>query len=260
MIGCCAGSDDIPALERTPGLDFIELPVAKALTGSSDEFEQLADLIERSNLAARAANVFLPATLRVVGPDASTDQLSAYAEAALDRARRLGVAVLVFGSGASRTVPAGFPRQRALDQFEDAVRVVNEHASSRGVTLAVEPLHSEETNLLNSVGEAARFLSDRRLDGIRLVADLWHMECEGEDLAVIDRLGDVIAHAHVAAAGRLAPGQAADRIEEFLRHLRQSRYGGACSIECKWSDLASELPGAVTRVREAAIAAGWQTA
>jgi D-psicose/D-tagatose/L-ribulose 3-epimerase len=260
MIGCCAGAGDMPALERTPGLDFIELPVAEALMGSPDEFEQLADLVERSNLAAPAANVFLPATLKVVGPDASTDQLSAYAAAALDRARRLGVAVLVFGSGASRTVPVGFPRQRALDQFEDAVRVVNEHASSRGVTLAVEPLHSEETNLLNSVGEAAGFLRDRRLEGVRLVADLWHMECEGEDLGVLDGLGDVIAHAHVAAAKRLAPGQAADRIEEFLCHLRQSGYGGACSIECKWSDLASELPGGVTRVREAAIAAGWQTA
>jgi len=260
MIGCCAGSGDMPALERTPGLDFIELPVAKALMGSPDEFEQLADLIECSSLAAPAANVFLPATIKVVGPDASKDQLSAYAAAALDRARRLGVAVLVFGSGASRMVPAGFPHQRALDQFEDAVRVVNQHASSRGLTLAVEPLHSEETNLLNSVGEAAGFLRDRRLEGVRLVADLWHMECEGEELGVLDGLGDVIAHAHVAAAERLAPGQAADRIEEFLRHLQKGGYRGACSIECKWSDLASELPGAVTRVREAAVAAGWQTA
>ena len=260
MIGCCAGAGDISALERTAGLDFIELPVAKALMGSPDEFEQLSALLERSTLAARAVNVFLPATLKVVGPDASTDQLSAYAAAALDRAQRLGVAVLVFGSGASRTVPAGFPRQRALDQFEEAVRVVNEHASSRGVTVAVEPLHSEETNLLNSVGEAAGFLRERRLDGVRLVADLWHMQCEGEDLGVMDGLGDLIVHGHVAAAERLAPGHAEDRIEAFLRHLRQGKYRGACSIECKWSDLASELPGAVTRVREAAVAAGWQTA
>ena len=260
MIGCCADSGDIPALEKTPRLDFIELPVAKALTGSPEEFEQLAAVMEQSNLAARAVNVFLPATFKVVGPDVSADRLSDYAAATLDRARRLGVAVLVFGSGASRAVPAGFPRERAFDQFEEAVRVVNDLASSRGVTVGVEPLHSEETNLLNSVGEAAGFLRDRRLDGVRVVADLWHMQCEDEDLGVLDGLGDLIVHAHVAAAERLAPGQAEDRIEPFLGHLRQSGYRGACSIECKWSDLASELPGAVTRVREAAAAAGWQTA
>jgi sugar phosphate isomerase/epimerase len=256
-IGCCAAFSDLTVLEATLGVGFIELPVAKALMGSAGEFEQLVATMERSPLPARAANVFLPATLKVVGPDVRPDQLSAYATTALDRARRLGVGILVFGSGASRMVPAGFPRERALDQFEDAVRVVDEQATSRGVTLAVEPLHSDETNLLNSVGEAAAFLRHRRLDGVRLVADLWHMECEPEDLDVLDGLGALVAHTHVAAAERLAPGQAPDRIESFLRHLRQGGYEGACSIECSWSDLAAELPIAVERVCNAAAAAGW---
>jgi sugar phosphate isomerase/epimerase len=256
-IGCCAGSADVPVLEATPGLDFIELPVARSLMGRPGDFELLETAMTRSPLRARAMNVFLPATLKVVGPDSSPDKLSAYAATALDRARLLGVGLLVFGSGASRIAPAGFTREQALDQLAEAVRVVNELASSRGVTLAVEPLHSEETNLLNSVGEAAEFLRQQRLDGVRLVADLWHMECEGEDLDVLDGLGGLVAHAHVAAAERKAPGQAPDRIESFLRHLRQSGYEGACSIECKWSDLAAELPIAVERVRNAATAAGW---
>src|SRR5260370_35403527 len=149
-VGCCAGSADLPALESTPGLDFIELTIAKSLMGSAGDCEQLARMIDRSSLAARAANVFLPATLKVVGPEVRPDELSAYAATALDRAHRLGVAVLVFGSGASRTVPEGFPRERAMDQLADAVRVVNEQASSPRVPLAAEPLHSTETNLLNS--------------------------------------------------------------------------------------------------------------
>jgi D-psicose/D-tagatose/L-ribulose 3-epimerase len=256
-VGCCASSADLPALEAAPGLEFIELPVAKSLMGSAHEFDQLGAAIGRSPLAARAANVFLPASLKVVGPDATPDELSTYAATALDRARRLGVAIVVFGSGASRTVPAGFSRERALDQFADAVRMVDELASSGGVTLALEPLSSKETNLLNSLGEAAAFLRQRGLDGVRLVADLWHMECEAEDLQVLNGLGGRVAHAHVAAAERLAPGQAPDSIERFLRHLRQAGYEGACSIECRWSDLVAELPAAVRRVRDAATAAGW---
>lgn len=166
----------------------------------------------------------------------------------------------MFGSGASRAVPVGFSRERALDQFANTVRVVHEQASSRGVTLAVETLHSQETNLLNSVAEAAAFLEQRGLDGVQLVADLWHMEREDEKLEVLDDLGHLIGHAHVAAAERRAPGQADDRIEEFLRHLRLAGYSGPCSIECRWSDLPAELPAAVARVREAAAAAGWSTA
>src|SRR5260370_389961 len=174
-----------------------------------------------------------------------------------ERACRLRISVLVFGSGASRAVPAGYSRERALKQFEDAVRIVSEQASARGLTLAVEPLSSRETNLLNSVGEAAEFLRHRSLDGVRLVADLWHMECEGEQLGVLDDVGDVIAHAHVAAAERRAAGQAEDRIEEFLTRLRHAGFAGACSIECRWLDLPAELPAAVARVRHAAAAAGW---
>src|SRR5260370_20213246 len=193
-MGWCPGPSDLALLDTTLGLDFIELPVAKALMGTTDDFEQLVAQLHRSRLIARAANVLLPATLKVVGPETRPDELSDYASTAFDRACRLGISVLVFGSGASRFVPAGYSRERALKQFEDAVRIVGEQASARGLTLAVEPLNSRETNLLNSVGEAAEFLRHRSLDVVRLVADLWPMECEGEQLGVLDDLAHVIAH------------------------------------------------------------------
>src|SRR5260370_34856099 len=101
-VGCCAGSADLPALESTPGIDFIELPIAKSLMGSAGDFEQLARMIDRSSLAARAANVFLPATLKVVGPGAKPAELSAYATTALGRAHRLGGPLLSLGRGACR--------------------------------------------------------------------------------------------------------------------------------------------------------------
>jgi sugar phosphate isomerase/epimerase len=221
------------------------------------EFDALESSLQHSALRPLAANVFLPGTLKVVGPDAVEEELAAYAATALGRASRLGVEVLVFGSGALRAVPPGFSRNHAIDQFAHAVRVVQEEAGARGITLAVEPLHSEETNLLNSIGEAAAFLRDQRLAGVRLVADLWHMECEGEGLDALDAAADLIVHTHVAAAERHAPGQAPDNIESFLRRLGELGYKGACSIECRWSDFAAEAPAAVARVRQAASVAGW---
>ena len=259
-LGCCAGVDDLAVLEACEGLDYVELPVSKSLMGGDGEFEALGARLRASRLSSPAVNVFLPATLKVVGPDARPEQLAEYAARSLARARQLGVSLLVFGSGAARMVPDGFSHATALDQFEAAVRVVHARASEQGITLALEPLHSGETNLLNTVGEAAAYIRDRRLEGVRVVADLWHMECERESFDVLDEVAEQVAHAHVAAAERRPPGQGPDQIESFLGRLRQAGYDGACSIECNWTNLGRELPVAVTRVREAAASAGWDAA
>lgn len=114
--------------------------------------------------------------------------------------------------------------------------------------------------MINTLAEAAAFVRARRLDGVGVVADLWHIEREGEQPEVLEATGDVVVHAHVAAHDRRAPGQAADRIEDFLRRLCRAGYSGTCSIECRWIDLAGELPAAVSRVSQAAEAVGWAQA
>ena len=260
-LGCCSGGDvDAIAALQAAGADYLEPPVAKALMESGAAFEALASRLARSKLPASAANVFLPSDLKVVGQAADLEVLQAYVATALERAERLGVQVLVFGSGSSRAAPAGLTRERALDQLEAFLRQVQSEATRRGMTLAVEPIESAATNLLNTVGETAAFLRERHLEGVRVVADLWHMECEGEDLGALIDARDLLGHAHVAADGRLPPGQATDRIEDFLGRLFELGYRGACSIECRWRDFAAEVPAAVSRVRSAASVAGWESA
>ena len=124
-IGCCSALEDLPTLEATAGLDYIELPVARSLMGSGCDFDRQLERVRRSRLTARAANVFLPATLKVVGPDARLDEFADYAANALERAWRIGVGLVIFGSGASRTVPSGYSPDRALEEFEVAVRLAS---------------------------------------------------------------------------------------------------------------------------------------
>ena len=88
-VGCCAGAADLGLLEACDGLDYIELPVAKSLIGDEGEFEALADRLRASRLGVLAVNVFLPATLKVVGPEARLEDLGRYAAQALSRARVL---------------------------------------------------------------------------------------------------------------------------------------------------------------------------
>jgi sugar phosphate isomerase/epimerase len=250
-LGCCiSGEDQLAPIEGSA--DYCELPVARALMESDEGFERLASRLGASPVPALACNVFLPATLKVVGPDVDAGALARYVATALARMERVGARVLVVGSGAARTIPDGFDRERALEQFAGFLGDVAVRAADHGVTVVLEPLRPAETNLLNTVAESAAFLRERDTGPARLLADLYHMREQAESMAVLGETADLLAHVHVAGVGRGGPAPDAEDLEPFLRALHDAGYTGDCSIECNWKDFAAEAPGALAHTRAAA--------
>jgi sugar phosphate isomerase/epimerase len=255
-LGCCISSEDqLAALEGSA--DYCELPVARALMESDESFERFAARLGSSRVPALACNVFLPAKLKVVGPEVDADALAGYVETALARMERVGAGVLVVGSGAARAVPDGFDRERALEQFAGFLREVAVRAAGHRVTVVLEPLRPQETNLLNTVAESAAFLRERETGPARLLADLYHMREQGEAMDVLGETVDLLAHVHVAGVGRGAPAPDADDIEPFVRALREAAYAGDCSIECSWKDFTAEAPGALDFMRSV-VPGAWE--
>src|SRR5215472_2068249 len=250
-LGCCISGDD--QLAPLVGCaDYCELPVAKALMESDDGFERLAGHLAAGPVPARACNVFLPATLKVVGPAVDAGALDGYVATALARMERLGAGVLVVGSGGARTVPDGFDHERALEQFAGFLRDVAVRAADHGVTVVLEPLRPAETNLLNTVSESAAFLRERDMGPARLLADLYHIREQGEAMDVLGDAADLLAHTHVAGVGRGGPAPDAEDLEPFLRALHDAGYAGDCSIECNWKNFAAEAPAALAHTRAVA--------
>ncbi len=255
-VGCCiADAALLPVLEAAR-IDYCELPVARLAAPDAD-FDQLTRLLQESAVPPYACNVLLPGELAIVGPAVDEARIAAYLERAMQRLERLGTQVVVVGSGRSRTVPAGFNRRRAADQFEAFLRKASAVAGEHGVVLALEPLRAAETNLVNRVSEGEAFLRERDVDGVRLLADLYHMREEGESLDVLDGCADLLTHVHVAGAGRRPPGPADGDLAEFVTRLRAAGFDAGCSVECHWSDFASEAPGALAHLR-AVVEAGGQ--
>ncbi|HXM57903.1 MAG TPA: TIM barrel protein, partial [Candidatus Dormibacteraeota bacterium] len=193
-LGCCISEEAQLAVLERAAAQFCELPVARALMAEDGGFERLASRLEASEVPARASNVFLPGDLRVVGPSVDADRLDEYVGTALRRMERLGIGVVVIGSGAARTVPEGFDRERALEQFARLLRDVAARGADHGVTVALEPLRPQETNLLNTVAESAAFLHEREVGPARLLADLYHMREQGESFDVLGEVVDLLAH------------------------------------------------------------------
>ncbi len=136
--------------------------------------------------------------------------------------------------------------EAATADFIEAVARAADAFAPAGITVCVEPLRRAETNVLNTVAEAAALASS--LPGVRVTADMYHMMENGESLQ-FEGIGGLIGHAHVADTARVPPGQGSADFGAFFRALRQAGYTGRVSIECAWTDFGEEVGRAVVAVR-----------
>lgn len=231
--GVCVGPESV-ADAAAAGFRSVELPLEAVAALSEEAFAALrADLLDRG-LQAPALNRFLPRGMPVVGPDVDERRLEAYLQRALPRAAAVGARVLVLGSGHARRIPPGFSRREAEEQFISFARLAGGRAESHGLAIALEPLNRGEANLMNTLREGWRMAQSCGHPAVGLIADLFHMALEGEDLADVRLPGASLLHVHVAdPQGRLAPGghSPKDLYLEFFRHLQAASYEGAISIE-----------------------------
>jgi sugar phosphate isomerase/epimerase len=237
-IGICGGferADDV----RAAGASYLEVNVQAHLAPLEPEaaFVPRLETALACGLPVRAANCFLPGSLKCVGPDVDMERLADYAAVAFDRARRMGIGVIVYGSGGSRQVPDGFPPERAFEQYVECLARFGPLARANMVTLVVEPLNSRECNLINSLREGALAVRRANQPAVALLVDLYHMLVDGEPFSEVERFVHLIQHAHVAEReGRMYPGFAGDDFRTALSALHKAGYRGGISLECGFGD------------------------
>ncbi|HEY3340554.1 MAG TPA: sugar phosphate isomerase/epimerase family protein [Anaerolineae bacterium] len=244
--GCCVGKlEQIDILARA-GFDFCELPAAM-VQPFDDDAKASAGLhaIEAAPLKPESFNVLVPAVLPLAGPKSDLAALRTYLRRAFGRMVRLGAPVVVLGSGGARRIPDGTPREEGLNQLAESLSVALEEAAHAGIVLALEHLNRAETNTLNSVAECQAFIEQRGLKGLKLLADLHHIELEHEPMAAVVAAAPLLAHVHVADGGRRAPGAGGYDYAGFMHALRQAGYDQRISAECGWEDLSAQAAGAL---------------
>ncbi|HVK02421.1 MAG TPA: sugar phosphate isomerase/epimerase family protein [Armatimonadaceae bacterium] len=249
--GVCAGIDQA-ALLADAGYDYIELSVAGDLVPEADEatWAEKRAAIEAMPLPVEAFNSFVR-TGKITGPEADFERLKRYADTAVERAAQVGGKIIVFGSGGARNVPAGFPREQAAEQIVSFLDLCADACDRHGVVVVVEPLNSDESNIINSVAEGAEYVERVARAGIRNLADTYHMEYDGEPLLAITEFAEVLAHVHTADTGRFAPGTGTYDHIALFRELRAARYDDRLSIECSFRDFAAEIGPALAHLKRA---------
>jgi D-psicose/D-tagatose/L-ribulose 3-epimerase len=251
-IGYCGPLKDIDAV-KAAGFDYMEVRTSEVAALSDADYEQLATKLRRLALPVSAAYWFLPAEIKVTGPNIDKARQMAYLHTALDRVSRLGVRVIVFGSSGARQVPEGFSKKEALEQLVDFGKRAGPEARSRNITIAIEPQRREESNIINTTAEALAWVEAVNDPNVQLMVDYYHFEVEKEDPAILRKVSGHLRHLHMANPDhRVMPLDLGEyNYAPFFAVLRQIRYDKLIGLEASSNDLQADGPKSMALLRHA---------
>ena len=232
-LGCCGAEDRLEAIRRA-GYDYVEpgVPVLRADL-PDDEFLTVRRHFRKAAIRPEAFNLFVPGDLKITGDSVDFQALTGHVQTVVRRASELGAEIIVFGSGGARNVPDGFPLSRAFEQLGAFCEMAADTAHPQGITVVVEPLFSQKCNIITSVAEGAELVREVNRPGLALLADLFHMEMDGEPWQNLQDAASLLKHIHlpVPSLDILASEGPAFSHGVFLKALRNAGYDGRISVE-----------------------------
>jgi D-psicose/D-tagatose/L-ribulose 3-epimerase len=240
------------------GCDYIEPALSKTVALSPDARAEAKRRLAASRARVETANWFLPGNeIKLTGPDVDRRRIRAYLEESLAVAEDLGVKVIVFGSPGARSYPEGFARDKAWAQLRDFLRDAADVIVSRsyGMVIGIEPLRKPESNIINSVTEAASLAREVNHPKVRIIVDFYHLTFENENPDVIVGARDLIVHLQIAdpkERGFPMQEQGEPRYRQFFTNLRKIGYRGRLSIEANSSNVASDCKAALAFLKQMA--------
>lgn len=151
----------------------------------------------------------------------------------------MGGRYLVHGSPQQRSTPEASSREQALARVTDCFARVAPVAQRHGVTYCIEPLSPRETDVINTVAEAARIVDEVGSPALRTMIDCSAAaQVEADPIPALMekwiRSGHV-AHVQLNDPNRRGPGQGELRFGPILATLarlqREGVYRGAVAVE-----------------------------
>ncbi|MBI3855636.1 MAG: sugar phosphate isomerase/epimerase [Planctomycetes bacterium] len=217
------------------GYDAIEL-FAPSAEGLGDLEKGLKDQgLKLAAMGTGAGAVLRKLTL--TSPDAEVRRAGReFVNSVIDFAGRFG-APAILGSMQGRW-GGGLERSTALGHLRPALEEFGERAKKAGTTFLLEPLNRYEGNVINTIGEAADLIRSLSTRNVTILADLFHMNIEEQDVcAAIRAGGPLITHVQLADSNRRAPGHGHTDFRAVAASLASIGYQGYLSAEAlPWPD------------------------
>ncbi|UYQ94002.1 sugar phosphate isomerase/epimerase [Chitinophaga horti] len=249
-------SMDNDSLLAATGYDYIEENTRKLFHMSDSAFAKNLAKLKKTRRPVKAANSFLPPGLMLIGPHVNEAWVVGYVDTVFRHAKQAGVNIIVLGSSASRRLPEGYDRNKAIEEFVYIGRKMAEVAKKHDITIAMESLNKTEDNFITTLAFANELATRINHKNFKLTADIYHMLMENESPESIINARKNLVHCHIAEKeGRAVPGTNQENFVPYFEALKEINYKGLLSIECRWKDLPTQALAAreylVTQLNQA---------
>lgn len=211
------------------GFDHIEVVIFDPATTAADLTVKLA---ERAGIAVAAGMALSPAA-DLSSPNAGIAAKGEQVVAdCLRVARDLGAPALGGVTYAALHRYMAPPDAGAWERVLDAYHRLAETARSVGVRLGIEPVNRYETNIINTLGQAAEVVRAVDPETMFVQMDTYHMNIEEADIAgAIEATQDVLGYAHVGESNRSYLGSGTFDFDTYFKALARVGYSGGFTWE-----------------------------
>jgi hydroxypyruvate isomerase len=245
LVNCSIMLTELPILERpaaakAAGFGAIEFwwPFAEAVPSDADA-DAFVTAVRDAGVQLVGLNFFagnMPEGDRgIVSWPGRADELRESVEAAVSIGGQLGVSG--FNALYGNRIDGHDPRSQDALALEN-LAMATEKASSIGAKVFLEPVSGVERYPLRTAADVVKVierLEDERVHGVTLLADLYHLAVNGDDVeTVIAEHIERIAHVQVAdAPGRGEPGTGELPLRRWIDQVYAAGYTGWIGLEYK---------------------------
>ena len=175
--------------------------------------------------------------LTLTSPDAGVRrEAREFTKGVIDLAGRFG-APAILGSMQGRW-GGEVDKPTAINHLRAALEEFGEHAKRHGTTFLLEPLNRYEGNVVNTIEDAAAIVRSLSTRNVTILADLFHMNIEEQDISAALRAGGaLITHVQLADSNRRPAGHGHTDFTAVAATLKAIGYTGYLSAEAlPWPD------------------------
>jgi sugar phosphate isomerase/epimerase len=251
-VGLCIGVQNFSEFKNSR-LDYFEMNLNQLAVISNDEYVTALENLVSSPIKPETASCFCPRDIKLCGKDYDEARLVEYVEKAFKRAQGLGINLCVIGSGASRFVGEDENFDACIEQFISTLRLCGDIAEKYGITLVIEPLNHNETNVINTVEQAAQLCKRVAHPNVSILADTYHMSVENEPLDTIIKYANLIKHVHIAEPSERTYPICDDGYDysKVVTVLKKADYTGRVTIEAiAKNDFVSEAMASIPYIKD----------
>jgi sugar phosphate isomerase/epimerase len=213
------------------GFDAIELFTS---SGEAIDTKQLKFLLDKFNLELAAVGTGAGKVihgLTLTDPDENVRKKAiSFISKMIDFGSSFGAPAII---GSMQGNASGdIVREQALAWLAEGLQILGKEAAEKNVILIYEPLNRYETNLINTLDAGVEFIESKKINNVKLLADLFHMNIEEPVMTEsIRKHASHIGHVHFADSNRRPVGSGHTDMQSIALTIKEIGYDGFISAE-----------------------------